>query len=173
MIIPGFLITWATFPGVIVHEFGHLLFCRFTGTPVREVCYFRFGNPAGYVIHDRPSSIWKHILIGFGPLIVNTVLGFLLGLIASRQMLNSGSLKFVGGILFWLAVSVAMHSFPSTGDAKSLWHALWKEKSPVMARIVGTPLVGAIYLGAFGSVFWLDLLYGGVVAWWLPKALLG
>jgi hypothetical protein len=173
MIIPGFIITWATFPGVIVHEFGHQLLCRFTETPVREVCYFRFGNPAGFVIHERPSSIWKHILIGFGPLIVNSSFGFLLGILASRHFLHEGSLEIVGGVLVWLSVSVAMHSFPSTGDAKSLWHALWGEQSPVLARIAGTPLVGLIYLGALGSIFWLDLIYGAAVAWWLPRALLG
>ena len=173
MIIPGFIITWATFPGVIVHEFGHQLLCRFTETPVREVCYFRFGNPAGYVIHENPSSVWKHILIGFGPLIVNSTFGFLLGLIASRHFLHQESLHIVGGILVWLSVSIAMHSFPSSGDAKCLWQALWGERAPALARLVGTPLVGAIFLGAIGSIFWLDLIYGAAVAWWLPRGLLG
>ncbi len=173
MIIPGFIITWATFPGVMVHELGHQLLCRFTGTPVQDVCYFRFGNPAGYVIHERPSSIWKHLLIGFGPFIVNSTFGFFLGLIASRYILLEGNLAIIGSMLVWLAVSVAMHSFPSTGDAKSLWQALWSESSPVSGRIVGTPLVGMIYLGAIGSMFWLDMIYGVAVALWLPRALLG
>lgn len=173
MIIPGFIVTWATFPGVIVHEYGHLLMCRLTGTRVGEVCYFRFGNPAGYVIHERPTSTWKHILIGFGPLIVNSVFGFLLGLIASRHFLHRESTQIVGGFLVWLAVSIAMHSFPSQGDAKSLWHALWLEGAPISSRIVGTPLVVAIYAGAIGSIVWLDLIYGVAVAWWLPRAILG
>ena len=173
MIIPGFIISLVTFPGVMVHELGHQLFCHFTATPVRAVCYFRFGRPAGYVVHDRPSSVWKHILIGFGPLIVNTLFGFLLGLLASRQFLHEENWQLVGGLLVWLAVSIAMHSFPSTGDAKSLWQALWGEKAPAFARLVGTPLVGAIYLGAIGSVFWLDVIYGVMVAWGLPRALLG
>ena len=57
MIIPGFLISLVTFPGVIVHELAHVVFCRLTKTPILSVCYFRLGNPAGYVIHERPSSI--------------------------------------------------------------------------------------------------------------------
>lgn len=171
MIIPGFIITWLTFPGVIIHELGHQLFCRFTKTPVLEVCYFRFGNPAGYVIHERPDTVWKHILIGFGPLIVNSVFGFTLGVVATREIWNQHS-EFVGGALVWLAVSVAMHSFPSTGDAQSIWHALWGQPAPIFARLVGTPLVGMIYLGAIGSFFWLDLAYGAGVAWALPRALL-
>lgn len=173
MFIPGFIVTWATFPGVIVHELGHQLLCRFTDTPVREVCYFRFGNPAGFVIHERPSSIWKHMLISFGPVLVNSLFGFFLGLIASQPFLHEGSLQIVGAVLVWLSVSVAMHSFPSAGDAKSLWHALWGERSAALARIAGTPLVGLIYLGTLGSVFWLDLAYGAAVAWLLPRAVLG
>ena len=171
--IPGFIITWITFPGVIVHELGHQIFCRLTGTRVLEVCYFRFGNPAGYVIHERPTSVWKHMLIGIGPFIVNSGFGFLLGLIATRHLWEHESTKLVGGILIWLAVSVAMHSFPSTGDAKSIWQALWGEQAPILARFLGTPLVGIIYLGAVGSIFWLDLLYGAGVALGLPRVLLG
>lgn len=41
MIIPGFLISIATFPGVIVHEAAHQLFCRLTKVAVLDVCYFR------------------------------------------------------------------------------------------------------------------------------------
>lgn len=172
LFIPGFIINWITFPDVIVHELGHKLVCHLTKTDVFEVCYFRFGNPSGYVIHEKPDNVWKHILIGFGPLITNSILGFTLGLVATRPFWEQGGTKFFGGLLFWLAVSIAMHSFPSSGDAKSIWEALWGEKAPILARLVGTPLVGIIYLGAVGSIFWLDLVYGLGVAWGLPRYLL-
>jgi len=165
MFIPGFLITWVTFPGVIVHEFAHQLFCHWTGTRVLKVCYFRFGNPAGYVAHERPPTVWRHILIGIGPLFVNTVLGCILGTVA-YLLRDLGQLWFYG--LMWLAVSVAMHSFPSTGDAKSIWSAIWAKGAPLGTKLVGTPLVALIGLGALGSVVWLDLLYGAAVAVWLP-----
>lgn len=54
MIIPGFLISILTFPGVIVHEIAHQLFCRICGVAVLDVCYFKAGNPAGYVVHEIP-----------------------------------------------------------------------------------------------------------------------
>lgn len=44
--IPGQLIAALTFPGVIVHEMAHQLFCRLFRVAVLDVCYFRFG-PAG------------------------------------------------------------------------------------------------------------------------------
>jgi len=161
MIIPGFVITWFTFPGVMVHELAHKLFCHWTGTRVLQVCYFRFGNPAGFVIHEKPTSVWKHMLIGIGPLFVNTFIGLMLGLVA---LTLKGKSEPAFMALMWLAVSIAMHSFPSTGDAKSIWAAVWHREAPVLTKVIGTPLVGLIVIGAIGSIFWLDLIYGvGVV----------
>jgi hypothetical protein len=173
MLIPGFLITWVTFPGVIIHEMGHKFFCHLTNTVVLDVCYFRFGNPAGYVIHERPTSIWKHFLIGFGPLIFNSLSGFLLGALAARFFWRQGATTGIDALMCWLAISIAMHSFPSTSDAKSIWQALWEEGTPILARLVGTPLVGLIYLGAIGSVVWLDLIYGFLIGYYLPKSVMG
>jgi hypothetical protein len=170
VIIPGFIITWITFPGVVVHELAHKLFCHWTHTRVIKVCYFRFGNPAGYVIHERPSSTWKHVLIGIGPLFVNTFLGFAIGVMAA-QLRSSGDGRAVYLTLMWIAVSVAMHSFPSTGDAKAIWKAVWRKEASFLAKVVGTPLVCVIYVGAIGSFFWVDLLYGAGVALGLPRLL--
>ena len=171
--IPGFIISILTFPGVVVHEFAHRLFCRLTGTRVMRVCYFRFGNPAGYVIHEAPESVWRHILIGIGPFFVNTALGLLAGLLAVGKSLHAGQLKGEGFFLVWLGLSIAIHSFPSTGDAKSIWRALWGKGAPLSAKLVGAPLVGLIFLGALGSFFWLDLAYGIGVAMVLPWVIIG
>ena len=163
--IPGFVISCATFPGVIVHEFAHKVFCHWTGTKVLQVCYFRLGSPAGFVIHEHPTSVWKHILIGIGPLFINTGIGLGLGLLG----IAFKGVAPVSIALMWLAISVAMHSFPSTGDAKSIWSAIWDDKAPVLTKVVGTPLVGVIFLGAVGSVFWLDLIYGVGVVCGIPS----
>src|SRR5689334_1450744 len=134
MIIPGFIITWVSFPGVIIHELAHKLFCQWTGTPVLQVCYFRFGNPAGFVIHEKPATVWKHMLIGIGPLFVNTAIGLAVGLLA-LLFKRASEPVFIG--LMWLAISIAMHSFPSTGDAKSIWTAIWDKEAPVLTKVVG------------------------------------
>ena len=123
MFIPGFLISLATFPGVIVHELAHVAFCKFTDTRVLKVSYFRVGNPAGYVIHEQPTTVWRHILIGVGPFFVNTLLGFMLGIIAIPMHMDLDHLTPPQILLLWLGVSIAMHSFPSTGDARSIWRA--------------------------------------------------
>jgi hypothetical protein len=39
-------------------------------------------------------------------------------------------------------------------------------------RLIATPIVGLIGLGALGSFFWLDLFYGVAVAMLLPRLLI-
>jgi len=65
-----------------------------------------------------------------------------------------------------------MHAFPSTGDANSIWRALNDKDTNLLVKVVGFPIVGLIYLGALGSFFWLDLLYGVGVAIELPKLIM-
>ena len=72
-------------------------------------------------------------------------------------------------LFYWLAISIAMHSFPSTGDAKSVWAAIWQKGAPILPRLVGTPLVIIVFAGAIGSVFWLDAIYGICLVLAVPK----
>jgi Putative zincin peptidase len=169
---PGYLVATATFPGVIVHEFAHKLFCILTKTRVLDVCYFRVGTPSGYVIHEPASTVWKSILIAVGPLFANSIIGFLIGMFAGLFFYRLSGLPFLGAILAWVAVSVAMHAFPSTGDAQVIWKAIWTKGAPLPPRLVGTPVVAVIYLGAIGSAFWLDVIYGAMIAILLPMAIL-
>lgn len=64
-----------------------------------------------------------------------------------------------------------MHSFPSTGDAQSIWSTLKRKETPIWAKILGTPIVGLIYICSIGSVAWLDLIYGIGVAMLIPNLL--
>jgi hypothetical protein len=168
IIIPGFLVSLLTFPGVIVHEFAHKLICQLTGTVVHAVKYFQLGNPAGYVIHERPNSIWKHMAIGVGPVLVNTLGGLVVGSLA--VLLNAPLISIA---LAWLGVSIAKHAFPSTGDARSIWDGLRAKDTPLAAKIIGMPLIGLIYLGAIASVFWVDFVFAVIVALVIPRTLFG
>lgn len=167
--IPGFIISILTFPGVIVHEIAHQLFCRWARVAVFEVVYFRLGNPAGYVVHEIPKKAWQHILIGIGPFIVNTVIGAVIAAPAAIQVIKfqtGGPLEY---LIIWLGVSIAMHSFPSTGDAKGIWDAVKSQDTSMATKILATPIVAIIYLCAVGSVMWLDLFYGLAVAMLIPN----
>lgn len=100
---------------------------------------------------------------------VNTDVGFWIALMAYGLKNSSGEEGILFPILMYLAVSIAMHSFPSTGDASSIWHGIWKQPNSILTKVVGTPLVGLIWLGAIGSFVWLDLLYGIGVCVGLPE----
>ncbi|WP_345949754.1 hypothetical protein ABDD95_23180 [Mucilaginibacter sp. PAMB04274] len=62
-----------------------------------------------------------------------------------------------------------MHAFPSTGDAKNIWEDLKEENTSMLAKIVGYPVIGLIFIGSLGGFFWLDVAYGVAVAVGLPN----
>ena len=78
-LIPGFLISFVTFPGVMMHELGHQLACWLSKVCVFRVQYFKFdAKVAGFVEHERTDNPWKSLLITYGPFIFNTILGTIL-----------------------------------------------------------------------------------------------
>jgi len=164
----GFIFSLLTFPGVMVHELAHVLFCWLLGIRVVKVCLFRFGNPAGYVLHEEPANALQHMLISFGPFTVNTVLGAAVAASATVPLLHFTDPR-ISNLLIWLGVSIAMHAFPSTGDAASLWHGIWSGRGCCLWRLIALPFVVLIYIGALGSVFLLNTAYGIFVALYLPR----
>jgi len=172
MLIPGFLITLITFPGVIVHELAHQLFCRLYKVPVFQVVYIRIGNPAGYVLHEKPQNKWQSMMISIGPFFVNTILGALIALPAALPVYTFENANIFHYLLIYLGVSIAMHAFPSTGDAQSILTAIKDPGTKLLTKIVGYPLIGLIYIGSIGSFIWLDLVYGIAIAVGLPNLII-
>ncbi|MFC4542561.1 metalloprotease family protein [Halosolutus amylolyticus] len=162
----GFFVQLLTFPGVVVHEFAHKKACDYVGVPVLDVAYFRLGSPAGYVQHLEPERYRETFAISVAPFLVNTLVAFALFLgLATAIAANGGdgvepsAAGTTGLVLFWLGISVGMHSFPSTGDANTLWsrsRAEWRG-SPVV--LLGIPVVVVIYVVNLLSRLWADLIY--------------
>jgi hypothetical protein len=172
MLIFGIITSLLTFPGVIVHELSHQLFCWYFKVPVFKVVYFQLGNPAGYVQHGAVKNKAQDILISVGPFFVNTVMGALISLPAALPVFTLHTASPLDYLLIYLGVSIAIHAFPSRGDANAVWHSIREEGTPIWAKIVGYPVVGLIYLGSLGSFFWLDVLYGIGVAVALPNLII-
>jgi hypothetical protein len=170
MIIPGEFIALLTFPGVIVHEAAHMLFCRLGGVAVFDVCFFRWGNPAGYVVHEEPKNFQTAFLISVGPFIVNSLVCIVLcfpAFVPVRIFDRSDPLSL---FLLWLGLSIGMHAFPSTQDAKVLqYHAKAAAARHNPLAVVSLPLVGVIFVANIGSFFWLDLIYGFAIGLGLPE----
>jgi hypothetical protein len=150
----GAFIALVTFPGVILHEWAHKFSCDRTGVPVLKTCYFRLGNPAGYVIHEPADNYGKAFLIATAPFLINTafaVVFFLIGVTIPQGV--------AAYILYWLGISVAMHSFPSSEDANMLWSNAknaWR-RNPLV--LLSFPVIGLIKLGGLVRVVWFDLLW--------------
>ncbi len=164
--IVGFFVQLLTFPGVVIHEYAHEKACAYVGVPVGEVVYFQLGSPAGYVQHLEPERYRDSFVISVAPFFINTIIAFGLFLgLAIMTVAGGGAgvdpsaAGLPGLVVLWLGISIGMHSFPSTGDANTLWNrsrAEWREAPIVLA---GIPIVVVIYVGNLLSRLWADLLY--------------
>ena len=173
MIIPGQLVSLASFPGVIVHEAAHMFFCKLRGVAVLDVRFFRIGNPAGYVIHEPPNNFTTAFLISLGPFIVNSLLCMLICFPAFMPVRVFGVTHPLSYFLLWLGISIGMHAFPSIGDGPTLLAQARKEVSSFnLLAILSYPLVWAIYVANVLRFFWLDYLYGVGIGLGLPALIL-
>lgn len=156
MFIPGWIISLLTFPGVVVHEVGHKVFCDIFRVKVHEAKYFRLGNPAGYVVHDIPDKFYKTFFIDVGPFIVNNFMAILIFSLSTLFAFND----LLWAFFVWLGISIAMNSFPSSHDAKVLWNESKKylSKGNIIA-IIGFPFSILIRIANALSVIWFDLIF--------------
>jgi hypothetical protein len=169
MIIPGFVISIASFPGVIVHEAAHMLFCKLRGVPIFDVCFFRLGDPAGYVVHGEVDSFNSSFLISVGPFIINSLLCMVICFPAVIPMRIFGVNSPINYFLLWLGVSIGMHAFPSIGDAYVLRQQAKKAAASLnLLAIISFPLVVIIYIANILRFFWIDALYGFAIGILLP-----
>ncbi|MFN2571135.1 MAG: DUF3267 domain-containing protein [Gemmatimonadales bacterium] len=170
--IPGWLISIATFPGVMVHEAAHLMFCRLQKLAVFEVVFFRFGNPAGYVVHETTKEFRSMFLVAMGPFFVNSLVCVLFCSAAFLPVRELGVADPLAYFFYWLGLSIGMHAIPSNQDMAGLWRlmpAAAKRLSPL--AILSYPIVGLVYLLNFARIVWADLLYGLAIGIWAPLAL--
>ena len=170
--IPGFVIAIATFPGVIVHETAHLFFSRLFGLAVYDVCFFRLGNPAGYVIHERTDNFKTLFFVSMGPFFVNTLLCMLFCTAAFLPVWVLKVNDYLAYFFYWLGLSIGMHAFPSTGDLSNLWQVAPRlAKGGNLWAILSVPLIAVLYVLNFARVVWADLGYGIAVGILGPLAI--
>ena len=159
--VPGPIIALLTFPGVIVHEAGHLFFCKLFKLPVFDVCFFRFGNPSGYVVHGQTDNFKALFLVSTGPFIANTLLCVAFCSAAFLPVWELKATDPLAYFFYWLGLSIGMHAFPSTADLSNLWRiAPTQAKSGNVLAMISLPLVAILYVLNLARVVWADLGYG-------------
>lgn len=170
IIIPGFLITIVTFPGVIVHEAAHMFFCKLRRVAVFDMCFFRIGNPAGYIVHEEITDFTTAFLVCVGPLFVNSLLCVLICFPAFMPIRMFQIEQPLSYVLLWLGVSIGMHAFPSTQDAQNLFFYAKKAAASLNPlALLSFPLVLLIFVANVLSFFWADALYGIALGIGLPE----
>jgi hypothetical protein len=154
-------------PGIVVHELAHGLACLLTGTRIHEMRLFRFGDPPGYVIHDRAASATAGVLIAFAPTVVNALVGAAAAYGPTLSVLSDRSAILRWGwsdwALAWIGLSVAMRAFPSRADAKAMLEAAGAARFGWAKRIAVAPLWALAHLLSYGSRLWLHALFAILV----------
>lgn len=172
--IPGEIISILTFPGIIVHEFAHMFFCKLRKVAVFDACYFRVGNPSGYVIHENSTNFVTTFLVSMGPFFINTLLCLLICLPAYMPIKFFNIEHPLSYFLIWLGVSIGMHAIPSNQDANNVFQqAKENMKSKNILAILSFPIVGFIYVFNVLRFLWADLIYGIAIGIGIPSLVFG
>lgn len=172
MFVPGEFIALLTFPGIIVHEAAHQLCCRLFRIAVLDVCYFRVGNPAGYVQHEKIERPAVQVSVAVAPFLFCTVLGSVIAAPAAIPVFELETGDWLDYFLIWLGVSIAMHAFPSPGDAEIMFSAVEGSKANWLTKLFTLPIALLSLAAHVAAFFWVDVLYGVGVAMLLPKLLI-
>jgi len=172
-IIPGWLIALATFPGIIIHEAAHLFFCKRFKVAVFDVCFFRIENPAGYVIHEPVNDFYASFFISLGPFILNSLLCCFFCAVSFIPVMELDIPDVPSYILFWLGISIGMHSIPSNQDVAHLWEEARSALSAMNPlAIISFPLVVLVFVVNLLRFFWADLFYAMGIGVGLPLLVL-
>lgn len=160
MNMPGWMVALLTFPGVVMHELAHKRFCDLFNIPVYKVRYFRFGNPAGYVVHAEPIKYSAIFWISVGPLVINSIIG-----ISFAYFAAIGTWWTPKWFLFiWIAFCAGLYAFPSNHDVGNI-----ADKSKSLARggnplyLLSFPFVWLIYLANALRRWGFDIIYSSAL----------
>lgn len=122
----GLVMHFITIPGSFFHELAHQLACYLVGHRVLEVRYIVRDNPAyaGYVIHQGPPGVARHLFIGIAPLLMGfTIWAVTLGL--GWLWLRDGQVALwqVGmlGVLAWATAAATYAALPSPLDMEGVF----------------------------------------------------
>ena len=167
-------------PGIVIHELGHYLLCRLCGAQVHEAVFFDAKGRSGYVIHSIPRHLIQHATIVGGPLLLNSVVAFLLFRAALADAgpasveLSRGLPTRAGELLIasLLGASIALHAIPSRADATSLWDVtLDRIGRGHLLAMLAAPIALILLFANRLRRYWIDWLYAislAALAIWLP-----
>ncbi len=160
----------------MLHEFSHHIFCLLTGVRVHRVVYFRFGSPAGFVVHEEPEFYRQIFAIVAGPFFLNSAVAVVLLNLALRQAVRAADAPGFGlvAVMMWLGLSAALQALPSRADATNLfrsstWHLL--HGNPF--ALFGYPATLAIYVAQMAKPLGSEWFYALLMAYLAERGFIG
>jgi len=166
------------YPGVIVHEFSHLIMCLLLGVKVSKLS---FGLNESYVKHANTGPI-KMALIALAPFYLGAILGTL-GFYFGKMNLSGNLILFL--IFNYVGICILYNSIPSHQDTKNILGAIeegikkeWKlsflNKLFVLIKLIFlyTPLfIIAQIVNIFEKFEFIKVLYVLVVLFYVYGAI--
>ena len=110
------------FPGVVIHELSHFVFCLLSGARVHNVEFF--SPSGGSVTHSKPKlPVIGMFLISLAPFLVGITLVYFLypQLIVFDSSQSTLWLIISKVIISYLLVAIIISMFPSGRDFKNAW----------------------------------------------------
>jgi len=108
------------YPGVILHEFGHLVGCKLSGARVRSVKFV--SSQGGEVVHESSKiPVFGNFIISVFPLIFGIILTYLIVLLVKSNLpdLSLAAFWIVKVLGYYLIIAILLTMFPSFQDIKN------------------------------------------------------
>ena len=167
--IPGWLINFVTFPGVVLRTAAYRLFCDLMKVPVYEISYWK-----GNVVHGPITALGAALVIALAPLFVNSVLCSVLTLpaVIPIMFLENSTRPVFLDLFFWCGISIGMHALPPKQSIDQFINEVGAFSSPGFLLYVAKGV--AIVMGIIGFLkrLWIDLIYALLVSAALPWLLI-
>lgn len=163
--IPGRAAAFITFPGVVLHEISHRFMCDILNIKVYKVKYFCLKNRdgiVGFVQHEPVNDLSSNILIGFAPLIINTIFCMILTFPFNFSYALTGEYmpNIYNSILLYIGMSCGFNAIPSDQDMENIINHSDEESSGVV--------LAAEFIMGVNNVAFLNFFYASTISMTLP-----
>ena len=169
----GIILTALTFPGAMVREAAHLMFCRMFTLAIFDVRFLELNPPFGHVRHEHSNHFWAEACETLGPFFINSALCVLFCWSVFLPVWELRVFDPLAWLFYWLGISMGVHALPGADDLKHLW-----KLAPAASRrgnvlaIVTFPLVAVLRLADYTRVLWPGIAYAIALGIFAPLALM-
>ena len=164
----------AGFPAVVMRTTIQLVIAHRAGLAIEEATFFRVEDPAGYIVYEAPARLSTAVAVAWLPGLAMALLSLVClipALVPHRILMLPTTWLTV--LEIWLGLAFAAHVFPAYEEAGPLAEQarVGLRSADPIAVLSFVPAWAIGQLTKTGGV--LPAVVGGLVLWWLARALFG